>query len=89
MVEIILAVYLFAIAVSAIFLDSYYFRKVITFPFWFVFLVFKLLLAIVSFGKFKIPLVKRSVSRRWRQAQIEAIDPTMKKSDDWSSGDDN
>lgn len=89
MVEIILVVYLFAVAVSAIFLDSYYFRKVIAFPFWFVFLILKLLLAIVSFGKFKVPIVKRSVSRRWRQAQIEALDPNIKKRDDWSSGDDN
>jgi hypothetical protein len=89
MAEIILIVYLFAIAFSALFLDSYYFRKVISFPFWFLFLILKLILAIITFGKFKIPLVKRSVSRRWREAQIEAIDPNAKREDDWSSGNDN
>lgn len=79
--------YLFLIAITAILPDSSYFRKIISFPFQIVYLVVRLLLTTVTFGKVKLPRLQRKAARNLRRMVPEQKDNSYLESQEkvWSS----
>lgn len=73
MIDILVAIYLIAIAITAVLRDSYYFRLTVKLPFVFIYLLFRFILTLISFGKFKLPQIERKTSRRFREIQSLAM----------------
>lgn len=72
--KIVLVVYLFAIAISALLPDPAYFRKTLSLPFYVFYSAARLLVTAATFGKVKIPRWKKRVSKKWK-ASVSQVQP--------------